>query len=86
MENKVPSADKILDLLEAFLTSDFKPMSVAEVMKKANLKRGSADRLLLVLKERGYVTSDKKKWFLTPKLVRFSEKYAEFCLNVIAKK
>lgn len=84
---EIPSAEKIFDLLEAFLSSDFKPMTVPEVMKESGLKRNTADRLLKVFEKRGYVTqNDQEKWMLTPKIIRFSEKYAEFCLNVIVTK
>jgi DNA-binding IclR family transcriptional regulator len=73
MNNEVPSAEKILDLIEVFLQSTFTPLSVAEIMDRSKLKRNTADRLLNVLEQRNFVArTGNKKWIWGSRLVRFS--------------
>jgi IclR family pca regulon transcriptional regulator len=63
-----------LDVLGSF-EPEHKRMTLSRVAERTTLTRGTARRFLLTLQELGYLDSDGKHFWLTPKVFRFSNAY-----------
>lgn len=70
----VNSLARGLDVLGAFGKGNAK-MTLTQVAERTGLTRGTARRFLLTLCRLGYVGSNEKLYWLTPKVLKFSSNY-----------
>lgn len=84
-QNSIVAVEKAISVLEVFLVNSGKPLKVAAICEMTGYKRNSVDRILAVWEKREYLTRNQRnEWTLGKMLLRFSESYAEFCLQAIS--
>ena len=75
------SALNVLHVLEALEGTEFEPVSLERIVertKHANLSRNKCFRALHTLQAKGYAKQDERGfWSITPRILRFSERYAD---------
>jgi len=66
---------KGLRVIEAFADNVDDKLSIAEIARLSGLDRAVARRCILTLLHTGYINSDGKRYFLTPRILRLSNAY-----------
>lgn len=85
-EYEIESLTKGLIVLEALEGMSFEPVAVMTIVERTGFNRDLVDRSLKTLRMKGYVLQTKDgKWTVGARLLRFSERYNELCLRVLAK-
>jgi len=70
----IAGLEKGLAVIEAF-DQDRPRLTISEVAARCSLTRAAARRYLITLEHLGYVTSDRKMYALTPKVLRMGQSY-----------
>jgi len=70
----IAGLEKGLAVIEAF-DQDRPRLTISEVAARCNLTRAAARRYLITLEHLGYVSSDRKMYSLSPKVLRLGQSY-----------
>jgi IclR family pca regulon transcriptional regulator len=70
----IAGLEKGLAVIEAF-DQDRPRLTISEVATRCNLTRAAARRYLITLEHLGYVSSDRKMYSLSPKVLRLGQSY-----------
>ena len=70
----IAGLEKGLAVIEAF-DQDRPRLTISEVATRCNLTRAAARRYLITLEYLGYVTSDRRMYSLSPKVLRLGQSY-----------
>ncbi len=74
---------RLLKVFEALEGTNFEPVSIQRVQQRTGFDYNFCMRALRTLKVAGYATQTQKGWAVSPKLLRFSEKFHLYCLTVL---